>query len=66
MVTRTLNHANVHVPVVQEVKLTDPKFALQTGFGYKIHVIAAGSGNCKGVSLLVRESNLFDVEEMKV
>ena len=66
MVVRALNHVNVNVPVVQEVKLTDPKFALQTGFGYEIQVMAAGSGNCKGVSLLVRESNLFGVEEVKV
>jgi len=31
---RALDHANVDVAVVQEVKLKDPKFAPRTGFEY--------------------------------
>ena len=65
-VARAFDHANVDVAVVQEVKLKNPKFAPRTGFGYQIHTTAAGTGNCGGISLLVRENGPFSVEEVKV
>ena len=43
---RALDHANVDVAVVQEVKLKDPKFALRTGFGCQIHTTATGTKHC--------------------
>ena len=65
-VARALDHANVDVAVVQETKLKNPSFAPRTGFGYQIHTTAAGTGNCGGVSLLVREGGAFGIEEVKV
>ena len=44
------DHANVHLAVVQEVKLKDPKFAPRTGFGDQIHMTTAGTDNCGGIS----------------
>lgn len=38
----------------------------RTGFGYTIHTTAADSDHCGGISLLVRESDSFGVEEVKV
>ena len=35
LVAHALNHVNVDVAVVQEVKLKDPKFAPWTGFEYE-------------------------------
>ena len=46
-----------------QIKGLEVRFA--TGFKYKIHMTAAGSGNCGDVSLLVWES-AFGVEEVKV
>ena len=63
---RALDHANVDVAIVQEVKLKHPKFAPRSGFGCAIHMTAAGIDNYGGVSLLVREDDLFGVEQVKV
>ena len=48
LMARALGHANVDVAVAQEVKLTELKFAPQTGFGYQIHTTATGTDNCGG------------------
>ena len=66
MVARAFNHATVAVAVVQEVKLKDSKFAQRTGFGYMTHTPAAGSGNCRGIPLLARESDSFQIQKVKV
>ena len=63
---RPFDDDNDDVAVVQEVKLKNPEFAPRTGFGYTIHTTAAGTDNCGGGSLLVREYGLFWVEEVKV
>ena len=63
---RALDHVNVDVAEVQEVKLKDHKLAPRTGFGYQIHTTAAGTDNCGGISLLVKEDGSFRVEEVKV
>ena len=62
---RALDHANVDVAVVREVKIKDPKFASKKGFGYSILATAAGTDNCGGVALLARENDLCSVEEAK-
>ena len=66
LAARAFDQANVKLAVIQEVKLKDPKFAPRTGFGYQIHTTAAGTDNCGGISLLVREDGSFGVEEVKV
>ena len=45
---RALDHANVDVAFLQEVKLKDPKFASKTGYGYSIVSMAAGTTMCGG------------------
>ena len=66
LMAHALDHANVNVTVVQEVKLKDPTFAPRTGFRYTIHTMAKGPRNCRRISLLVLESDSFGVKEVKV
>ena len=46
---RALDRAMVNIAVLQEVKITDAKFAARKWAGYKILTAAAGTANC-GVS----------------
>ena len=62
---RALDHVNVDVTVVQEVKILEPKFILKKGFGYSILATAAGTDNCGRVELLMRENDLCMVKEAK-
>ena len=63
-----MGSAMVDIAVQQEVKITDPKFATRKWAGYKILTAAAGTANCGGVALLVRENDnwAFSVENAKV
>ena len=65
LVVRALNHANVEVAVVQEVKILDPKFVSNKGFGYFILATAAETDNCGDIALVVGENDLCMVEEAK-
>ena len=62
---RALDHANVDVAFLQEVKMMNPKFASRSGYGYTIVTTGAGTARCGGVSLLSRKSDLFSIEEAK-
>ena len=58
----------VDIAVLQEVKITDPKFAARKWAGYKILTAAAGTANCGGIALLVKEKDggSFSFENAKV
>ena len=58
----------VNIAVLQEMKITNPKYATKKWAGYEIRTTAAGMANCGGVALLVRENNnwAFTVENEKV
>ena len=62
---RALDHANVDVAFLQEVKMKNPKFASRTGYGYTIVTTAAGTMRCGGVLLMTRKSDLFSIKEAK-
>ena len=50
----------VDIAVLQEVKITDPKFAARKWAGYKILTAAAGTANCGGVALLMKGKDRSD------
>ena len=47
----------VNIVMVQEVKITDPKYVTKSRVGYNIQTAAAGTVSCGGVTLLVREND---------
>ena len=65
---RALGRTMVDIAVLQEVKITDTRFATRKWAGYEILTAAAGTANCGGVALLVRESDghSFSIENAKV
>ena len=57
MAAQALGRLIVDIAVLQEVKITDSKYATKKWAGYKIRTAAAGTSNCGGVALLVREND---------
>ena len=64
----TLGRLMVDIAVLQEVKITDPKYATKKWAGYRIRMAAAETANCGGVALLVKENDdwAFTDENKKV
>ena len=63
---RALGGMGVDIAFVHEVKIEDPVYATKQWAGYDILTSAAGSKNCGGVALMVRETDDFLVENAKV
>jgi exonuclease III len=65
---RSMSETGVDIAFIQEVKITDPRFATKRWAGYDIRTSAAGTAHCGGVALLVREDDdyTFTVENEKV
>ena len=68
LTARALNYVMVDIVVLQEVKISDPNFAARKWVGYKILAAAAGTTNCDGVALLVKEKygGAFSIKNAKV
>ena len=65
---RALERSMVDITVLQEVKITNLKYALKKWAGCEIQTVAAGTVNCRGVALLVKENSdwAFTVKNKKV
>ena len=63
--TRAIRLGNVNIVVVQESKFTDDDYATKNAEGYSILATATDKKICRGVSLLWRGGNLFELENGK-
>ena len=63
---RALRNGRIDVAVVQETKIAEATFAPRQYRGYTIRVTPSSGRNCGGVGLIVRETEHFTVENVKV
>ena len=63
---RALDKAKVDIAVLQEVKITDAKFATRKWVGYEILTASAGTVKYRGIALLMKENDTFTIENEKV